>query len=466
MKQKAKIIFLISAILFVISMIGFCLSNWYIEFDTTQMPTEIEYGEEMPLPKAYIKGRWLFKTGKEVPIMVEYAPQTQKVGVGYGLYHAKLAFYQNTCRHDFSIVDNTPPILELYRCEDHLTDPDIGYQEEGYFAFDEHDGDLTKMVEISRNGDLITYTVKDSSGNKAVAQREIKYMDKVKPVISLNGDSSVVLYQNDNYIENGATAVDDIDGDLTGEIEIISNVDTKTVGEYTVKYIVSDLSGNKTEVTRSITVLERKKTDKVIYLTFDDGPGPHTERLLDILDEYNVKATFFVVSNSNYNYLIKEIVDRGHQIAIHSETHKYSYIYKNTDNYFKDLEAMKKIIFDISGVETNIIRFPGGSSNTVSKSYCLGIMSTLSKMVRERGYQYFDWNVTSGDAGETESKDQVVKNVISGVKRNKISVVLQHDIKDFSVDAVPEIIEWAFENGYCFDTLTEAGPIVHHAIGN
>jgi peptidoglycan/xylan/chitin deacetylase (PgdA/CDA1 family) len=87
-------------------------------------------------------------------------------------------------------------------------------------------------------------------------------------------------------------------------------------------------------------------------------------------------------------------------------------------------------------------------------------------MVRERGYQYFDWNVTSGDAGETESKDQVVKNVISGVKRNKISVVLQHDIKDFSVDAVPEIIEWAFANGYCFDTLTEAGPIVHHAIGN
>ena len=87
-------------------------------------------------------------------------------------------------------------------------------------------------------------------------------------------------------------------------------------------------------------------------------------------------------------------------------------------------------------------------------------------MVQEKGYQYFDWNVTSGDAGETTEKDQVVKNVINGIQKNKISVVLQHDIKDFSVDAVPEIIEWAFENGYCFDTLTKDGPIVHHAINN
>jgi peptidoglycan/xylan/chitin deacetylase (PgdA/CDA1 family) len=127
---------------------------------------------------------------------------------------------------------------------------------------------------------------------------------------------------------------------------------------------------------------------------------------------------------------------------------------------------MKKIIYDIAGVETDLIRFPGGSSNTVSKSYCVGIMGNLAKMVQERGYQYFDWNVTSGDAGGTKSKAQVVKNVISGIQSNKMSVVLQHDIKDFSVNAVPEIIEWALENGYCFDTLSQTGPTVHHSINN
>ena len=466
MKKRTKTIILISALVFVLSLLIAFFCNWYVEIDMSGMPQQIEYNEKLPVPKAYLKGRWIAKTGVELPVQIEELNNTNKCGEYQNTYSATAMFYSDRKSHQFLVVDKKAPTLQLFKCEQHLTDPDVGYCEEGYFAFDEHDGDITSSVVVSREGDIITYVVKDAAGNEASATREIHYMDKVAPTISINGDKDIVLYAHDSYIELGATAVDDIDGDLSGDIEISSSVDTSKVGEYKVTYTVSDASGNKTVVTRKVTVLERKKTDKVIYLTFDDGPGPHTERLLDILDEYGVKATFFVVSNSNYNHLIKDIVDRGHQIAIHSETHKYSYIYKSTDNYFKDLEAMKKIIYDISGVETNIIRFPGGSSNTVSKSYCLGIMGKLSGMVREKGYQYFDWNVTSGDAGETESKDQVVKNVIAGVKKNKISVVLQHDIKDFSVDAVPEIIEWAFENGYCFDTLTEAGPIVHHAINN
>lgn len=457
---------MISAIFFVLTLLTLFVSNWYVVIDTSNMPTTIEYNESLPVPKAYLKGKWVAKEGIEIAVQTETLNNTNKCGEYQNTYAARAIFYSARINHTFKVVDKKVPSLTLFKCEQHLTDPDIGYCEEGYFAFDEHDGDITSKVKISQNGDYITYEVVDAAGNKAKEVREIHYMDKVAPVISINGDKDVVLYAHDEYVELGATAIDDVDGDLTGAIETSSNVDTKKVGEYIVKYVVSDTSGNKTEVSRKVTVLERKKTDNVIYLTFDDGPGPHTERLLDILDEYGVKATFFVVSNSNYNYLIKDIVDRGHTIAIHSETHKYSYIYKNTDNYFKDLEAMKKIIFDISGVETDLIRFPGGSSNTVSKSYANGIMTTLSKMAQEKGYQYFDWNVTSGDAGETTDKDQVVKNVINGIKKNKISVVLQHDIKDFSVDAVPEIIEWAFENGYCFDTLTKAGPIVHHAINN
>lgn len=209
-----------------------------------------------------------------------------------------------------------------------------------------------------------------------------------------------------------------------------------------------------------------KSSDKIVYLTFDDGPGPYTEQLLDVLDRYGVKATFFVTNqNPGYQNLIGEIDRRGHTVALHTYSHDYS-IYKSETSYFKDLNKIKELCIAQTGKEPKIVRFPGGTSNTTSRKYCRGIMTTLAKSLGKQGYLYCDWNVTSGDAGGTSSESGVINNVIRGIKGKKISVVLQHDIKKFSVNAVDDIIKWGMANGYTFLPLTEDSPMIYHGINN
>ena len=204
--------------------------------------------------------------------------------------------------------------------------------------------------------------------------------------------------------------------------------------------------------------------DKVIYLTFDDGPGPYTEELLDILDQYGAKATFFVV-DTPYVALVEDIARRGHSIGIHSASHDFTQIYAGEEAFFADLTTMGNIIRQHSGVQTDLIRFPGGSSNTVSR-FNPGIMTRLTKAVEEMGYVYFDWNVDSNDAGGAKTAWEVYSNVIRGCRQVPEAVVLQHDIKDFSVDAVEWIIRWGKANGYRFAALDENSPTVHHNVQN
>ena len=207
---------------------------------------------------------------------------------------------------------------------------------------------------------------------------------------------------------------------------------------------------------------------KVIYLTFDDGPSANTVKILDILDKYNVKATFFVIYNEKYSYLYKEIVNRGHSIALHSYSHNYSTIYKSTDAYFNDLTKLSDVIYQKAGVRTRLMRFPGGSSNTVSRSYCKGIMTKLVKMTAEKGYVYFDWNSANNDAtGKTLSADQIKKAATSYGGRTPL-VMLMHDAaaKTNTVKALPGIIEYYKNKGYYFLPLNENSPTAHHSVAN
>ena len=204
--------------------------------------------------------------------------------------------------------------------------------------------------------------------------------------------------------------------------------------------------------------------EKVIYLTFDDGPGPDTEKLLNILDRYGVKATFFVV-DTPYVELLGEIARRGHAIGIHSASHDFRQVYASEEAFFADLTAMGNIIRQQAGVQTDLLRFPGGSSNTVSR-FNPGIMTRLTKAAEEMGYVYFDWNVDSNDAGGAQTAWEVYDNVISGCKWLDEAVVLQHDTKPFSVDAVEWIIRWGRANGYRFAALDENSPMAHHDVQN
>ena len=203
---------------------------------------------------------------------------------------------------------------------------------------------------------------------------------------------------------------------------------------------------------------------KVIYLTFDDGPSKYTQQLLDVLDKYNVKVTFFVV-NTGYRDLIAKEAAAGHSIGVHSLTHDYEKIYASEEAYFKDLNAMNDIIEAQTGKRSTMIRFPGGSSNRVS-SFNPGIMTRLTQAVTDAGYQYYDWNAQSGDAGLTTDTDECFRNVVDGVKNRDVSIVLMHDSKGYSVAAVERILIWGLENGYTFLPLTPSSPKAHHHINN
>jgi peptidoglycan/xylan/chitin deacetylase (PgdA/CDA1 family) len=276
-------------------------------------------------------------------------------------------------------------------------------------------------------------------------------------------------------VEPGYKATDNCDGDLTGQVSVTGYVDGNTLGDYVLMYTVVDAYNNLTSVSRTVTVQAPSKPlvnpsvvnpdGKVIYLTFDDGPGPRTPELLDILAKYNVKATFFVV-NTKFIDTIARIAREGHTVGIHSTTHKFNEIYVNEDAYFHDLYTMQDIIRSFTGQESTILRFPGGSSNTVSAKYNQGIMSRLTQQVHEKGFRYFDWNVDSKDAGGAKTATQVYNNVVRGIGTKQYSIVLQHDIKGYSIDAVEGIIVWGLQNGYTFLPLTQDSPICQHNIKN
>lgn len=205
--------------------------------------------------------------------------------------------------------------------------------------------------------------------------------------------------------------------------------------------------------------------DNIIYLTFDDGPGNYTCEFLDILKKYHIKATFFITGNDYDDEIIKRIYNEGHTIGLHSYSHKYDEIYKSEEAFFKDIDKIKNKVFKIVGISPNLIRFPGGSSNTVSK-FNNGIMTRLTELIASKGYFYVDWNVDSNDIGKIGSSE-IFKNVISSLEEKKTYIVLMHDIVFESADALEKIIKYGLENGYKFDKIdVVTTKLIHHRIFN
>lgn len=182
-----------------------------------------------------------------------------------------------------------------------------------------------------------------------------------------------------------------------------------------------------------------------VYLTFDDGPSTNTDRILDILAQYGVKATFFVVGKEGYTDQYRRIVEDGHTLAMHSYSHRYNEVYASLDAYKADLTKLHDFLYELTGEDCDIVRFPGGSSNTISHVDMWELINYLNK----ENIAYFDWNVSSGDAtGGRKSADQIAKNVLDSVGQFNNAVVLFHDApgKDSTVDALPAIIEKILES--------------------
>lgn len=204
---------------------------------------------------------------------------------------------------------------------------------------------------------------------------------------------------------------------------------------------------------------------KTVYLTFDDGPSRYTPEILDILDKYGVKATFFVI-NGRYNSTMKDIVDRGHQIGLHTYSHDYKKIYSSDAAYFADLQKIHDVVLEETGVDASIIRFPGGSSNTVSRNYSKGIMSRITKAVGEKGYVYFDWNCSNGDADGANTVQKQLNYCSQFPKSASRVIVLMHDTKKTTLEALPQIIEYYQSCGMTFDVLTPFTKPIHHNVLN
>lgn len=394
-------------------------------------------------------------------VVIESNVVQGKVGKYDVNYKAKLLAISLKKKRIVNIVDEDSPVINLKGEDEHTYCPSVTYEEEGYEASDEYDGNLTDNVQSSVTSEGILYTVYDSSGNKGEALRKINYEDKEKPKISLKGNSRVYQKVNSTYKDLGYSVSDNCDDSV--EVILENEVDTSKVGEYKVKYTAKDKAGNESSVVRTVVVYsEDGKKTGVIYLTFDDGPSSSgtTEKILDFLKEENVKATFFV-TGSGPDSLIKREYEEGHSIALHTNTHKYSQIYSSEENYFNDLLTVQQRVYKITGKNTYIMRFPGGSNNTVSNKYSEGIMSTLRSDVEKKGFTYFDWNVTSGDAGECSTSTCVYNNVVKGLSKKRNNIVLMHDIKKMTADAVQDIIIYGKANGYEFRVIDEDTPAVH-----
>ena len=200
-----------------------------------------------------------------------------------------------------------------------------------------------------------------------------------------------------------------------------------------------------------------------VYLTFDDGPSENTNAILDILDDYGIKATFFVTGKEDEasKAAYQRIVAEGHTIAMHSYSHKYSEIYASKEAFQEDFERIQNLIYDTTGVECHYYRFPGGSSNKVSNTD----MSEFISYLNEQGITYYDWNVSSGDAtSRAFTADELVENVMSDVVKYKTSVVLLHDatVKTTTVQALPAMIEALQQAGAMILPIDEDTTVIQH----
>ena len=193
--------------------------------------------------------------------------------------------------------------------------------------------------------------------------------------------------------------------------------------------------------------------DKVVYLTFDDGPSALTEDVLNILDEYGVKATFFVVAKDDETskQRLREIADRGHAIGLHSYTHDYRKIYASVDAFLDDFAKEREIIYSATGEYPTMFRFPGGSVNSYNKKTAKAIIDEMTR----RGYTYYDWNVSSGDAEYGATRESIYRDTITQTKARTKAIVLCHDTnaKGDTVSQLPAILKELKQSGYRFDKL-------------
>jgi len=480
--MKKKVLWAVGGVLLLaVLLIGVlsAVNGYFILAPSVQLQLNGEAAVEIAAHSEYADAGVVARRGKEdlsAQVVTDGTVDVTKPGTYTVTYRLTVRDKEYVQQRTVTVVDREAPVLELLGDAQMTVSARKFYEEPGFTATDRCDGDLAAAVQVTEavEGETLTltYTVKDAAGNESSVQRVVTIRDETAPVISLKGSSTVYVTLGGTYQERGCSATDDVDGDVTGAVVRSGSVDTSTAGTYTIRYSVKDKAGNSTSATRTVKVYTYtpNSADRV-YLTFDDGPSTNvTPRILDILAEHNVKATFFILNYSeSTKYLVGRMINEGHTVAIHGYSHDYATIYASDEAFMQNVYRLRDKLLADFGYHATIIRFPGGSSNTVSKSYNKGIMSRLVKRVEQGGFVYFDWNISSGDASAAGlSSTQIYSNVTSRLGRGRNNVVLMHDssAKGTTADALENIIIYGKANNYTFAPLTPSTRPVHHGVAN
>ena len=424
----------------------------------------VDYGSKYIDP-----GYKSFYQGKNITdkVVITNNVNTKKLGRYIVTYKIKYKSFTKKVYRKVIVKDITAPKIKFSLTSNTIyTCPGKKVVAPFFIAVDNMDGNLTSKVKVKKHKNYISYKVCDNHFNCKSVKKKIKYNDIEKPKIKLLGSKNTTVFIGDNFTDPLYEVSDNCDNNLKDKVVISSNLDMNKLGNYKIKYSVSDKKGNSTTVIRNVRVIEHNKKGSV-YLTFDDGPKDGTTNIiLDILKQEGIKATFFV-TNSGPDELIKREYDEGHTVALHTSSHDYSTVYSSDDNYFNDLKSVFDRVKRITGQNSTYIRFPGGSSNTVSRKYSIGIMSRLTDAVQKKGFKYYDWNLSSGDAepGHHE-KDEIYHNVVDNLSKDRVNMVLMHDIKPYTRDALEAIIKYCKENGYTLEKIDENTEMVTQKVNN
>ena len=254
---------------------------------------------------------------------------------------------------------------------------------------------------------------------------------------------------------------------LEKQIETITKVSDSDVVKAQEKEVKTTKEPKKASTAEPTIKPTDDTTTKKVYLTFDDGPGSQTGKILDILKKNHVKATFFVTGkeDASSKKMYKRIVKEGHTLAMHSYSHIQDVIYDSKEAFEKDLKQINRCLYEATGVHTKFYRFPGGSSTQNTSLPIQNFIDVLNK----NHYLYLDWNVISPDINNANAtKEQVVTGVMQGVDAYDTAVVLMYDVADkpMTVKALPSIIKQIKAKNYELLPVDESMILIQHSNGN
>lgn len=291
--------------------------------------------------------------------------------------------------------------------------------------------------------------------------RDSQQQEKISVLTEALNQAEEALAEKEAYIAGQDAYREELTEQLDSLTSLSGDGEAETSGSGTEPFDSgTDTTGNDSEASDSYPSLyaqaeyDRKQllSEKNVYLTFDDGPSNLTPKVLDLLDQYNAKATFFVVYNEEYTEYLSEIVKRGHTLALHSYSHDYNKIYASVDAFLSDFSKVYDWVYEETGQRPTLFRFPGGSTNGKK-----AVTTEIIKEMQRRGFIYYDWNVSSGDGSNLTTAENIIDNISSTISYHDFPVVLMHDGsgKNATLSALPAVLEKLSDMGYSFHRLDE-----------